>query len=217
MLPFLLMIYMENARLIPLINPNDMDGLLIILDRYLFLGNDPTVMLGKMSSPPLTEILQIVYASFYFLPLTLCVMAYRQDRDTFHIIASVILTGFYISFIGYYLTPALGPRFTIQHDHPLTGVFSFNVIRSTLDSLEGVMRDCCPSGHAMISVLTVLLAYRYKKSFFGPALVWTVLLFFSAVYLRYHYVVDLIAGLVMAGIYFLFIPAFPESKPPGTT
>ncbi|MCX5850697.1 MAG: phosphatase PAP2 family protein [Deltaproteobacteria bacterium] len=209
-LPLLLFIYMEHKVLIPLINPHDVDDLLIILDRLLFFGHDPTVLMEKIMLPPLTELAQIVYASFYFLPLTLCVLAWRRDREvTFHVVASTILIGFFVSYAGYYLTPALGPRFTLAHlqGAPLTGVLTFDIIRSSLDAAEGIMRDCCPSGHVMISMLTILLARRIGSRFFIPVIAWTLLLSFSTVYLRYHYVVDLIAGVGLAFVVHLFVPA----------
>lgn len=209
-LPFLIAIYLEQGRLIPLINPHDIDGLLIGIDRILFFGHDPTVLLERFTWPPMTELLQIVYASFYLLPFSLCVLVYSRDRElTFHIVAATIVIGFYISYVGYYLTPAIGPRFTLEHlQHiPLTGLVSFECIRSMLDAAAGVVRDCCPSGHAMLSVLTVLLARRYEKRFFTPALVWTGPLLYSTMYLRYHYLIDLIVGIALAWVVFLFAPA----------
>jgi len=209
-LPFLIAIYLEQGRLIPLINPLDIDGLLIGIDRILFFGHDPTVLLERFTWPLMTELLQIVYASFYLLPFSLCVLAYCRDQEvTFHVVATTIMIGFYISYVGYYLTPAIGPRFTLAQSQsmPLTGVLFFDSIRSMLDAAAGVVRDCCPSGHAMLSVLTVLLARRYEKRFLTAALVWTGLLLYSTMYLRYHYMIDLIVGITLAWLVFLFVPA----------
>ena len=198
-LPFLIVIYLENRTLIPLINPHDMDSLVMAADRFLFLGHDPIFLMEKIMYPALSEILQISYASFYFLPLALCVILYffRETRDDFHIAASTIFMGFYLSYIGYYFTPVLGPRFTMEHlqSVPLKGLWTFDFLRNLLAQAEGRMYDCMPSGHALVSLLTVLLSWRYAKSFFPVALVWTVLLIFSTVYLRYHYVADLIVGI----------------------
>jgi membrane-associated phospholipid phosphatase len=58
-----------------------------------------------------------------------------------------------------------------------------------------------------VSLLSVLLAGRYVKGFVIPAVVWAVLLMYSTMYLRYHYVTDLIVGIVLAGAVFLFVPA----------
>jgi len=194
----LLIIYLENRRLIPLINPHDFDLFLIEADRFLFLGHDPTILMEKITCPILTEVLQIIYASFYFLPLSLCLILYRKESPVeFHSAASTILMGFYLSFIGYYLSPAIGPRFTLANQQalPLSGLFLFDNLQYIIAQIEGVMRDCCPSGHALVSVLTMLLAWRSARGFFPVTLVWTALILFSTVYLRYHYVTDLIIGI----------------------
>ncbi|MCK9276098.1 MAG: phosphatase PAP2 family protein [Syntrophales bacterium] len=205
----LITVYFELKRLVPLINPKDVDYLLIEVDRILFSGQDPTVLLESVTFPALTEFLQIIYASFYLLPFSFCLFLYLKGRrKTFHIAASVIIIGFYISYAGYFLTPAVGPRYTLAdlQNIELTGLWSFGFIRSMLDDATGVMRDCCPSGHTMLSLMTVFLALRYERGFSRIAIPWTLFLVFSTVYLRYHYFVDIIAGIFLA---FLFLFAFP--------
>ncbi len=201
----LLTIYMEHNTLVPLINPVDIDSVLIKIDRILFLGNDPTILLERFTHPVITEILQVVYVSFYFLPFLLVFILYMKSRKIdFHILASTILLGFYISYVGYYLFPATGPRFTLDHlqSFSLTGVLTFDFLRSFILRAGGVTRDCFPSGHTLISALTVMLAYRYYKRFAPFAFVWAALMIISTVYLRYHYVADLAAGFIIGvGVY----------------
>jgi membrane-associated phospholipid phosphatase len=205
---FLIAVYLENRTLIPLVNPNEYDALVMALDRHLFMGHDPAALLECIMHPLLTEVLQLVYASFYFLPLSLCVMLYLRDsREEFHLAASTILMGFYLSYLGYYVMPVAGPRFFMEQGRELEGLLTFGFVRQTLASLEGRMLDCMPSGHALVSVLTTLLAFRHARSFAPVALCWTAALIFSTVYLRYHYVLDLLAGFVLAFAVFCVGPA----------
>jgi membrane-associated phospholipid phosphatase len=214
-IPFLIVIYLENGPLVPLVNPRGMDSLVMAADRYLFMGNDPTVLMERIIHPAFSELMQIFYASFYFLPFSLCAILYfsRGTRKDFHIAASTILMGFYLSYLGYYLTPVLGPRFTMEHLHsvPLTGLWAFDFLRNLLAQAEGKMYDCMPSGHALVSLLTVLLSWRYAKRFFPAALVWTTFLLFSTVYLRYHYVTDLLVGMALGTAVFRFGPVLAEA------
>lgn len=210
-LAFLIAMYLENRVLIPLINPRVYDGLILSVDRMLFFGHDPTALMERIMHPGLTEVFQLVYASFYFLPLSLCILLYRShDKTAFHVAASTILMGFYLSYMGYYVMPVAGPRYhvALQHARPLEGVFLFDTVRSMLDAAEGMMYDCMPSGHTLVSVLTTLLAIRYRKGFFAPlAAVWSAVLVFSTVYLRYHYVVDLLAGGLLGIVVYMWGPA----------
>ncbi len=198
--PMMIAIYMEHNSLVPLVNPHDLDNLFIAMDRYIFGGYDPTVLMEKISFPVLSELMQIVYASFYFFPFTLCLIVYLRNRESFHRVASTVIFGFYLSYIGYYIFPAIGPRFTLDHlQHaPLSGLYSFDYIRTLLASLEGVTRDCFPSGHALVAALTLMLARHHTERFRIAAWPWCVLLVIATVYLRYHYVVDAIAGLALA-------------------
>ncbi|TAL33744.1 MAG: phosphatase PAP2 family protein [Spirochaetes bacterium] len=202
-------VFFEHHHLVPLINPHDVDEVLIGLDRFLFLGNDPTVLAESISFPPLTELLQLGYATFYFLPAALIVILYLKGKKIqFHIVASTIFFGLYICYLGYYITPAIGPRFTLGHlqSTHLEGVFLFDSIRNTLDAWEGITRDCCPSGHTMHSVVTAMLAYMFYRPFFKVASVWAAIMVLSTVYLRYHYVVDVFAGLIFALVVVRFVP-----------
>lgn len=211
-LPLILVIYLESNRLVPLVHPRDVDVMLIAWDRWLFAGHDPTVLLEGVTFPLLTEGLQLVYASFYFLPFSLCLFLYlRGDRYSFRICSTVIIFGFYLSFIGYYLFPAVGPRFTLNHlqSFPLSGVWIFFTIRDLLDVASNMARDCFPSGHTLVSFLTVVLSYRYLRSYFILFLIWSVLLTVSTVYLRYHYAVDILAGAgLAAAVQRFLLPVF---------
>jgi len=74
----------------------------------------------------------------------------------------------------------------------------FEQLRHTLDYLEGITRDCFPSGHTELTLLVLYCAWRMNKKLFRLYLIPATALIFSTVYLRYHYVVDVIAGAIIA-------------------
>ena len=112
----------------------------------------------------------------------------------------VLVFGYYISFIGYILFPAIGPRYTLAHLYSvlLEGSFLTDVVRDGLNALEQNKRDVMPSGHTQIALMVLYLAYRYERILFYPFFPLIVGLIVSTVYLRYHYVIDLVAGAVIA-------------------
>ena len=69
--------------------------------------------------------------------------------------------------------------------------------------MESCPRDCFPSGHTEIPLITLWLAYRFKRRLFWVYLPIVMGLVCSTVYLRYHYVIDVIAGMALAGIVIL--------------
>lgn len=208
--PVILLTFRQLHFMIKPIRPTDFDDLFIQIDRWLFFGNDPTHILFNIANPVLTEILQIVYGIFYLLPIILCLALLKNRRYVAvdYALFSVIY-GFYLSYLGYFLLPGIGPRFTL-HDfaainETLPGLWLTNFLREVVNTGEGipagtlnpadvVQRDVFPSGHTMITLIVMYLSIKLKsrsRYFFIPV---GSLLIFATAYLWYHYVIDLIGG-----------------------
>jgi membrane-associated phospholipid phosphatase len=192
----ILTIFDSLEWLVHYVNPEDIDPILIRID-YLIFSNHPTVLLERIMNPLLTDFLQIAYSTYYFIPVSfgiiLLVSGQKKDFDRS---LFMILLCFYLSYLGYILMPALGPRFYLDHLQT-TGLQGFLVaepLHDLLNRLEGIKRDAFPSGHTGIAVVVLYLAYQYKRILFWIYLPVVSALLFSTVYLRYHYVVDVIAG-----------------------
>jgi membrane-associated phospholipid phosphatase len=191
-----LLIFDSLEWLVHYVNPEDIDPILIRLD-YLIFSNHPTVLLERIMNPLLTDILQVAYSTYYFIPVSFgIVLLKNKQKSEFNKSLFMILLCFYLSYLGYILMPALGPRFYLDHLQTtgLQGLLVAEPLHDLLDRLEGIKRDAFPSGHTGIAVVVLYLAYQYKKNLFWIYLPVVSALLFSTVYLRYHYVVDVIAG-----------------------
>jgi len=120
--------------------------------------------------------------------------------ERFHFLLFAIVLGFYLSYLGYIAVPAIGPRFILadRQSIALRGVWFFDSIRSSLDRAEGTTRDCFPSGHVELTLLVLYYANRFHRRSFWWMLPAGSALIVSTVYLRYHYVIDVLAGLLLA-------------------
>lgn len=197
---FIPIIFDSFAELLPWASPIDLDPMLIEWDLAL-LGTHPTVWLERFTHPWLTEILTWAYTAYYFLPPILAVALYwRRSVADFDRAVFGLMLGFYLSYIGYFVVPAVGPRFTLTHlqTMELSGVFWADGIRETLDVLERFKQDAFPSGHTAVVLLVLFYAWHFVRGLFWVFLPVVVALIFSTVYLRYHYVVDVIAGIMVA-------------------
>jgi membrane-associated phospholipid phosphatase len=112
----------------------------------------------------------------------------------------ILTFGYYTSFIGYILFPAIGPRYAMAHLYsiPLEGSLLTDLVRDGLNAIEHNKRDCMPSGHTQIALMVLFLAYRYEKLLFYIFFPLVCGLILSTIYLRYHYVIDLFAGIALA-------------------
>lgn len=195
----ILLVFDSLEGLVHAINPRDIDPLLIKLDYLLFNGH-PTVMLESVMRPLLTDILQTAYSSYYFLPVTLAVaLKMKGDDKAFDRSLFLIMLCFYLSYLGYMLMPALGPRFTMDHlqNSDLKGLFIAGPLQELLNRLEGVKRDAFPSGHTAVTLTVVYLSWHFEKRLFTLFLPVALALIVSTVYCRYHYVVDVIGGFAL--------------------
>lgn len=207
----------------PMHNGNDYDDLLIEIDRWIF-GVDPTVWLASYTHPILTEVLQIAYTSFYFLFLMVGFELYRKhSAGVFHFFMFTCVYGFYLSYLGYFSLPGVGPRFTLHLfsalDAELPGLWLTPYLRmfvnagesipigvSDMAAMAAAQRDVFPSGHTMMTLVLIVLGYRYRLLTRHVLLVVGILLIIATVYQRYHYVIDLVAGALFAVVCLVTAP-----------
>jgi membrane-associated phospholipid phosphatase len=64
--------------------------------------------------------------------------------------------------------------------------------------LESTRRDCFPSLHTAITVIVTTFAYKYRRWMFWFFLPVNIGIIMATIYLRYHYVIDVFAGLALA-------------------
>jgi membrane-associated phospholipid phosphatase len=170
---------------------------------------DPVFWLSSLQTPPLVELLQIVYSLFIPGVLGLAILLWwYKSRAEFRYGAFMLAATFLLSYLGYLLLPARGPRlmpFAAFHP-PLRGLWTFNFLQRLLDSLEGVQYDCFPSGHVAVVLVGCYIARRISARAFYAFSVFASLITFSTVYLRYHYVIDVFAGIALAIVIMLTAP-----------
>jgi membrane-associated phospholipid phosphatase len=215
LVPNILFIYTQSSSIAFPIHGRDYDAVLIMIDRAVF-GVDPTLWISRFAHPFITEILQIAYSSYYLFFIALFYELYRrEDHTAFRSGAMLVVYGFYLSYIGYMLFPAIGPRFTLHDfssiDAELPGIFLTDYLRMIINSGGGVPagaadpslfvhRDAFPSGHTQLTLAAIYVAFAANTRIRWWLFLGGSLLIISTVYMRYHYVVDVAAGM----IFFLF-------------
>jgi membrane-associated phospholipid phosphatase len=203
-------VFKEIYLMVHPIHPVDYDDLLIAIDHWMF-GVNPTEWVYQFAHPVVTELLQISYTAYYLIFIILGVELYRRYAiEKFDRAAFMIVYGFYLSYLGYFMLPAVGPRFTLHDfflmDQELPGLLFTTPFRDFINAAESipagvpnpadyVQRDVFPSGHTQLALVVTYLAFHFRvQSRFVIATI-TFLMILGTVYLRYHYVIDLIAGI----------------------
>lgn len=195
----------------------DQDQALAAIDRALFLGRNPNELCEHIIRPWLSEWLAGSYIFYAVLfPLGLGV-AYVRDNRKFRELAFAATFALAVGYVGYTLVPAQGPLFTMTFKTPLD-LYYLGAVKEELMDRMRVPRDCFPSLHTCVSFVFewgIIRAWRPLGLLLLPVVL---SIPFACVYLRYHYVTDILAGTAL----FLFtawlaprVIAKAEAKPEG--
>ncbi|HEY2797610.1 MAG TPA: phosphatase PAP2 family protein [Thermoanaerobaculia bacterium] len=196
---FLPLLFNTLEPLIQALRGGPRDDLLIAADRAIF-GVDVTVWAQRFVRPHLSDIFYVFYSTYYFIALTLGLVLWLRDRGTARRFVFTLMVVYYVSYAGYFCIPALGPRFAQASEYTVSLVTTpvAHWINDTINNLEKTKFDVFPSGHTMISVAVLIVAWRRARDVFWGLLPVATGLIIATVYCRYHYVVDVIAGTTLA-------------------
>lgn len=193
------------GQIIPQVNPHLWDATFAALDARLF-GDLFQRWFALLGRPPwLVDMASLAYVVYYPLPLVVAVALYRRYRPVvFQRYVFTIVAVFYASYAGYLLFPTLGPR---SDDPELLGGGALSeAVRTFVRLAEGNPLDAFPSGHTAVSLVCLGLAWPYLPRW-RLALVTVVAgIVFATVYLSYHYVIDVVAGALLAATLLVLLP-----------
>jgi membrane-associated phospholipid phosphatase len=197
-----------SGPVIAVTNPARWDATFVAWDRALF-GALPALWIGLLGRPAwLSDAASIVYCSYYLIPVAMGVALYRADRlAEFEKMVFAVVATFLVSFVCYLAAPTLGPRVPAdQAAVVLGGGSASQAVRWFLSTFEGNELDAFPSGHTALSLIFLAFGWRMFPR-------WRVLLallvagiVFSTVYLSLHYLVDVVAGILLAAAMPLLLP-----------
>jgi membrane-associated phospholipid phosphatase len=174
------------------------DADLFRLDCWL-TGTTPSLVLQRLVHPPLTDALSLCYGLFIPYFATSLIWYFLGELPVARRFFAGLLGLYSIGFLGYLLVPARGPylAFARLYGVPLTGGWLTQANASLVD-IGGNKVDVFPSLHCAASAFVLAFDFRHARGRFWVFLVPVVGLWFSTVYLRYHYLVDLVAGFTLA-------------------
>ena len=222
--------------------PNYLDPLVAHWEQSLF-GCQPSVLcMAKLPRLAVSELFYASYCSYYFMVGGVGIALFLRSRQQFFHYVSVLSFLFYVCYLIYVLLPIIGPRaffhqvegyalpqatqqLAVTDVYPQAvqaGVF-FRLMRWVYRVFEAP-GAALPSSHVAVALCTVYFSFRYLPRIRYLHLAVAVLLCFSTVYCRYHYLLDVVAGLVAAAVlipmgnwlYFKFDNRRPALSGPGS-
>lgn len=194
--------YMLLQPIIEASVPWRLDAMLAAIDARYFSGLLETWS-GAFGRPTaFTDAVYIAYLSYYFLPIVAAALAWQRDPQTFERTVFAVLLSFYLTYVGYLLMPASGPRLNPADEaHLLGGGAISEAARLFLRTAEATTLDAFPSGHTTVAVVSAAVGSALCRPAGALALwAWAAAIVFATVYIHVHYVVDIVVGLALAAV-----------------
>ena len=194
---FFLFCFEELGRLIHLITPDWQDVKLIAAD-YWLTGVHPSVWLEQFATPARNEFMQFVYLTYFaYLLIVGGVLYYRRDWRAYWSVMTYSMAGYAIGYVIAILFPIESPWFSMAGawHAPLQG----GAMTATINFIEhyGRVRGAAfPSEHVAGATAALWGAWRHRRWLFWVMAPLVLCMCVSTVWGRYHYVVDVFAGIV---------------------
>ena len=198
--------YLLLKTLLPIVRTDNYDAALYAIDVALF-GVEPTLWLDRLVSPFLTEWLSFFYYLYFYLMTTFILGVLLTIDDVqigieFGVSATL---SFCLGHLLYMIVPGYGPHSFLagQFSHELPHGLFYGLVVDTVTQ-AGAKKDIFPSLHTAVPTLFTLFALRHRHRVRAFRYAWPVLAFIACnmiaatVYLRWHYLVDVLVGLVHA-------------------
>jgi membrane-associated phospholipid phosphatase len=184
----------------------------IVMDQFLFLGHVPTAWLQDRfyelgRTGPLEIALMVVYASFFFSPHLVSIAIWSLRPALFPLVPLALMATFLTGVVIYFLVPTVPPWLAYSKGEgpemirlvPLvTAEVSPDSYDRVANHVGGNDVGAMPSLHMAITVVVALTAARFGPIAGAAGWLYVALMGLALVYFGEHYVIDLIAGIVLA-------------------
>jgi membrane-associated phospholipid phosphatase len=184
------------------LQPELLDAELIALDRLLF-GEVPAVTLEPYVHPAVVEWLGFFYFSYFLLVAAATIPGVIKGRDAVRIerVYGILFIAV-VGFVGYTLVPGKGPYAALTFATPLEGGVWWGITVEAV-RMVGPQLDIFPSLHTAVPLFLALHTFANRRTRMLRWLVWPLVfvaanIIVATLYLRWHYAVDVIAGIALA-------------------
>lgn len=191
---FLIFWYPETDYLNNLFFEN-LDPLVAGWEQAFFGGQPALIFAQRFNSHWFSELMSLGYFSFYLIIFFVLLAILRKRPNQFAYSLYLVVASFYVYYLIFIFFPVAGPQYYFKGAAPgLPDGYLFSHLIHIIEQTAERPTAAFPSSHVGISLLMLWLAWKYVRKAFYYVLPFIVMLIVSTVYLRAHYVVDVLAG-----------------------
>ena len=190
------------------------DPLLVRADEAMF-GMQPSLVFSEVFSGRLfSELMYFGYFIFYVLIAGFTLYVFVRKRSGFERLIFELTFSMYAFYLLFCMIPSAGPQFHFAYpDNVVPDAYVFASVVHFIQKIAEHPTGAFPSSHVGISVIMLILSRKYIPRFFHVIWPFVFILILSTVYIKAHYVVDVIGGLIVAPLILKlsgYVYALPE-------
>lgn len=170
----------------------------------LLLGFHPSISFAyAFPSKWYSELMHFGYFSYYLMAFGTLLLFYFNRNQEFGKVMFIILASFFIYYLIFSIIPSIGPQFYLPaEDQKVPEGFIFQKIMRFILTHAESETAAFPSSHVGMAIIYLIILFKDFKRYFYILIPFTLILIFSTVYIKAHYAIDVIAGLISAPIVF---------------
>lgn len=149
------------------------------------------------------ELMHFAYFSYYILIFALMLWIYYKNRKVFDYAGNIIYTSFYLFYVLFIVIPVAGPQFYYTGaEGSVPQGYVFGSLMKLIHHFGEGPTAAFPSSHVGIMVVMWWLCYRFAKPLLPYFVAVGIVLILSTVYLKAHYLIDVLAGFIVAPVFY---------------
>lgn len=206
-LPFLFLgpIYKETDYLNNLIFINDFDPFFSTIE-YIIFGCQPSILFSiEFNNNFFAELMYFGYFSYYLMVIGVPLYLYfRVGKNIGEKFVFIIILSFIIYYIIFIILPVAGPQYYFKNDlSDLHTGYLFGHLISIIQSYGEGPTAAFPSSHVSIYLIIVWASFKHAKKLMLITIPIAFLLIMATVYIRAHYLIDVMAAFIITPIIFM--------------
>ena len=176
-------------------------------------GMQPSIEFPKyLPQKGVSELMNFGYFFYYLTTIGLALTALVYNKSKLKEIIFIIFTSFIIYYLFYDLFPVKGPQFYFsgQDAQPVSS-YLFNKLVIVAQNVGETETGAFPSSHVGMSIIFLILSFKYLRKIFWIILLPMIVLWFATVYIKAHYLIDVIGGFISAPlVYFIALKLYKQ-------
>ena len=180
------------------------DSVLVKIEN-LFFGTQLSLQFSKLiPNKWFSELMHFGYFSYYLMTFGVPLLFYLKARRKFEKTMFIIVLSFCLYYLSFIIFPSIGPQFYFpMEQQTVPNAYLFQKIMDIIITVGESETGAFPSSHVGMAIIFLIIIRKRFKNYCFIILPLVIVLIFSTIYLKAHYAIDIIAGIITGILFYL--------------